>query len=131
MAESADFAADQLRLGHAQAVGIEPVLRRRAGPQVVEENVGALRDQLVQLGKVAGILDVKADEALAAVDGMEGRAAALPLARPPAARRIARGPFDLPDVRAESCKNLAGERRRSAVAQFDHDHTVERQVMHC
>ncbi|AJG22423.1 hypothetical protein RR42_s0833 [Cupriavidus basilensis] len=64
---------------------------------------------------------------------MAWKAAPLPfhLLGPQAERRIARGSLDLPDVCAERRKDLAGERRRSAVTPLDHHHTVKRKVMHC
>ncbi|AJG22357.1 hypothetical protein RR42_s0767 [Cupriavidus basilensis] len=40
-------------------------------------------------------------------------------------------PFHLLGPQAERRKDLAGERRRSAVTPLDHHHAVKRKVMHC
>ena len=107
----------------AQTLGVEAEPRRDRGLVVVQQQVG-VGGQAVEHGAAGIGLEVDDQAALVAVDRCEVRAAAIrriaPVGRTPAARLVAVGRLDLPDLGAQVAEEHAGDRPRVDARAVEH-----------
>ena len=127
-AEGADGAIDQRRFEGAQRLGVEAELRRRARPQILNDDVRPLDNEPPQPFALARVLQVHHGRTLVAVETLEGGGHRAPVGRRPAAGIVAVGLLDLDYVGTEVAENLPGIWRRHAVSELDHRDAVERQT---
>ena len=125
--ERADGAVDERRLRRAQRVGVEAELGGRARTQILNDDIGALHDELSQARAFGGIPEVDHGRSLVAVEALEGGGHAAPIGRRPTARIVTVGLLDLDDVGTEVTEDSAGVRCRDTVPELDHGDTVKRQ----
>src|SRR5690606_34132483 len=114
--EAADRAVDQARIELAQALFTGAQALGRAGPEVLDVDIGAPDERIEYLG-ILRALDVQCDAALVPVIGLEMRAVEPALER---AERIARARLlDLDDVRAQVGQQHPRGRTGDEGALFD------------
>jgi len=113
LSEAGDRGVDEARVQRRQRRAVEPVARKAAGLEVLDDDVGAARE-LPHDGLPFGMGDVHRDRLLAAVAAevisrLAGAFAARvgEIGRPPAPRVVTLSrPLDLPDGRTEICEML-------------------------
>ena len=111
LAEAGDGGVDQARVAGRQRRPPETQPLERAGPEILDQDVGAI-DQLQQLGLAGLGLEVDDDRALVAVPDHEGRAFAAHEGRHATRIVAAVGPLDLDDVGA-----VVGQQHRAVGAR--------------
>ena len=124
LAVAGDRAIDQPRIDLAQRPGPETEPRHHAGPELLDQNVGAL-DQRHQPGAVGFVLEIEHQALLAAVEHGEHRALAVE-ARLVAAHVLAARPLDLDHLRARLGEHQGGERPRQERGEVEHQDVGER-----
>ncbi|CPM74670.1 Uncharacterised protein [Bordetella pertussis] len=117
-AEAADAAMHQARKGLAQRVVAQPPLLQRAGLEILHQHVGVGQQAAQQL--LAGKLrQVQRHATLVAVDADEVGGGLAGERRPPAARLVAAGRFDLQHVGAVVGEDLGAVRAAQHARQVD------------
>ena len=115
---------DQFRIAPGERLPSIAEPRQRAGPEILDENVGAGEKPLEQ-GAVIVRPEVEGDALLAAVERHEiGGFAVHP--RPVGARVVAAGRLDLDHPRAEVRQDHGAERPRQHAGQVEHKDIRER-----
>jgi hypothetical protein len=124
--EGRDRAVDEPGIHRRQGVVAQPERLHRAGPEVLDENVGRRRHALEDLDAL-GRLEVERHVALVPVDHQErGRLAVL--VRWPCARLVAGpGVFHLDDVGAQVGQEHAAERSGQHTGEIEDANAVERE----
>jgi hypothetical protein len=118
-----DVDRDQPRMALPQRLRAEAGARRRSGRQILDEDV-RLPEDAVQEGRILGLLDIRDEALLAAVEPNE-------IARQPedrrviAAREIALGPLDLDDARPGIRQPRRTVGRGHSLFQAEHEKPVE------
>ena len=116
----AEIAIDQRGLFGAQRRRAEAELVDRAGPHVLDHDVGVLEDERFQPLDRDVVAQVEREPALVVIEHVEQRRGAVRERRPPVARVVAlAGAFDLDDVGAEIGEDRGCVRAGDAVAELD------------
>ena len=124
--EAGDADHDQARIDRRQLGPAEAPLLHRAGPEVLEQEVGLL-DQVLEQRLAVGLAQVERDRLLVARDDRPPQRLAVRLLAAPDAHRVALARrLDLDDLGAEVAEQLAAERAGQQGAEFDHAQARER-----
>ena len=117
---------DQPRMRGRQRAVVEPQAREHAGPEVLDEDIGA-RDERVEHAASLGALEVERHALLVPVDAQEVSALAVDERRSPRARVVAAARMlDLDDPRAHVGEQHRAVRARQHARQVQHRHAGER-----
>src|ERR1051326_455691 len=126
-AEGTDAAVDQTFVARAQGRGVEPQFLDHAGPQILDQHIGALLDQPHEARALVGVTQIDGDGEFVAVEALEDLRGAAPIGRRPVARVVtAIALLDLDHRRAQVGKDFARVGRGDAVAELDHGDVGER-----
>ena len=125
LAESGDGAEDEVRAARGQVSVAEPHAVEGAGPEVLDQHVGA-GDQGVEHAAAVRVLQVQGHALLVPVDAEEVGALPLLERRPPGARVVPlAGLLDLDDAGAHVGQHHRAVGARQDAGQVEHRHPVE------
>src|SRR4029453_2127705 len=128
--ERRDRAVHQPRVDRRQLVVAQAEGLHRAGPEVLDQDVGA-GDHALEDRHALRRLEVERHVPLVAVDDQERRGLPVLVRRPRARLVAARGVFDLDDVGAEIGQEHAAERAGQHPGEVEHADTFEREGGRC
>jgi hypothetical protein len=122
-AEARDRGIDKTRVDSAQPIRIDAELRRHAGTEILDEDVG-ISHKGVEDRQVVGVARVERDAVLVAVIGLIVRAVetAFERAKGVASDRL----FDLDDLCTEVRQQHSGGRTGDESAHFEHGYVGQR-----